>query len=98
MTDTTRTTGLDTAGAAGDPLASRVADFYAAFAAGDADGAAAAFAVDGLYAFPSEPDEETDPRTVGEGEGLAAAIAADPTFGFPHRIRVAAHEDGECLL
>jgi ketosteroid isomerase-like protein len=99
MTDTSSTTkGLDTAGAAGDPLAPRVAEFYAAFAAGDADAAAAAFAPDGLYAFPSNPDEETDPRTVGEGDALAATIASDPTFGAGHRIRVAAHEDGECLL
>ncbi|MBS1676596.1 MAG: nuclear transport factor 2 family protein [Actinobacteria bacterium] len=96
--DTGDARGLDTAGAAGDPLAPRVADFYAAFAAGDAAAAAAAFAVDGLYAFPSNPDDETDPRALGEGDGLAAAIAADPTFGAPHRIRVAAHEGGECLL
>jgi ketosteroid isomerase-like protein len=98
MTDTSSTDSLDTASAAGDPLAPRVADFYGAFAAGDADAAVAAFAADGLYAFPSNPDEETDPRAVGEGDGLGAAIAADPTFGAPHRIRVAVHEGGECLL
>jgi hypothetical protein len=97
-TDTSSAAGLDTAGAAGDPPAPRVADFYAAFAAGDADAAVAAFAADGLYAFPSNPDEETDPRRVGEREGLRPAIAADPTFGAPHRIRVAAHEGDECLL
>jgi len=98
MTDMTDAKGLDTAGAAGDALAPRVADFYAAFAAGDADAAAAAFAADGIYAFPSNPDEEADPRMVGEGEALGAVLATDPTFGAPHRIRVAAHEDGECLL
>ncbi|MFN8217835.1 MAG: nuclear transport factor 2 family protein [Solirubrobacterales bacterium] len=84
--------------AAGDPLPPAVAALYAALAAGDPDAAARCFAADGLYAFPSNPDEETDPRRVGEGATLREAIAADPACGLPHALRVCAHEGPDCLL
>jgi ketosteroid isomerase-like protein len=84
--------------AAGDPLPRVLATFYASFAAGDSDGAASCFTADGIYAFPSNPEEETDPRRVGEGATLAETIAADPAFGHMHTIRVCATGERDCLV
>lgn len=84
--------------AAGDPLPEAAAGFLAAFAAGDAEAAAARFAASGVYAFPSDAADETSPRRLGQGEGLAAVLAADPTCGAPHRLRLCCAEGGDCLL
>jgi len=84
--------------AAGDPLPAGAAAFLAAFAAGDAETAVAAFAAEGLYAFPGDAGDETAARRLGSGAELAATFAADPTCGAPHRLRLCCHEGADCLL
>jgi hypothetical protein len=84
--------------AAGDRLPEAAAAFLAAFAAGDVEAAATAFAADGVYAFPSDLADETAPRRLGSGAGLAEALAADLTCGSPHRLRLCCHEGADCLL
>lgn len=90
--------GEPPAPAAGDPLPAAIGGLYAALAAADLEAAVACFAPDGAYGFPSDPEEETDPRRVGEAETLPETIAADPVFGRAHAIRVCAHEGSDCLL
>src|SRR4051794_20369390 len=91
-------TAADLTPAAGDRLPEAVAGFLAAFAVGDPEIAAEAFAADGIYAFPSDVADETSPRRLGEGAGLAGVLAADPSCGLAHRLRLCCHEGADCLL
>ena len=94
----TPTAATELAPAAGDRLPAAAAGFLAAFGSGDAEVAARNFAPGGLYAFPSDPAEETSPRRIGSSPELVATLAADPTCGAPHRLRVCGVEGSDCLL
>ena len=83
---------------AGDALPAAVAQLLGAFDEGDAERAAAAFAPDATYAYPTVETDEVAPRTVAPAAQIRTALAADPHLGDPHAVRVCCVEGADCLI